>query len=242
MATSVSASRWRTAWKAAMGWPNWIRSRAWPRASSSMAREAPTSSWAGGQLGQGHGPWPVAGVPPARCRGGDAVTGHLDEARARVDALDRPEGQVGGGHLDDRGPSPESATTQAVVVSARLRRAMPRDQQLVPDHPCPGGPVRPRAGRTTPVRRADAQPEGGAEHGVEGRGHGVGRPTCSNRVATAVRGSSARASCQPSSSRARSRAAPLADSQAPAEAALEQRPARRRPSPVGSRGRAAGGR
>ena len=40
MATSVSASRWRTAWNDAIGRPNWARSNACWRASASIARDA----------------------------------------------------------------------------------------------------------------------------------------------------------------------------------------------------------
>ena len=95
MATRVSASRWRTAWKVAMGWPNWIRSRACRRASSSMALEAPDQLVAEGQLGQGHRPRPGAGLEAARSGDGDVVAGHLDEAEAGVHALHRPERQIG---------------------------------------------------------------------------------------------------------------------------------------------------
>src|SRR5204862_94599 len=45
-ATRVSASLWRTAWNWAIGRSNWMRSTAWTRASSSIDRLAPTSSWA----------------------------------------------------------------------------------------------------------------------------------------------------------------------------------------------------
>ena len=47
IATSVSARRWRTAWKRAMGWSNWIALDARARAPARAAvRDAPTSSCA----------------------------------------------------------------------------------------------------------------------------------------------------------------------------------------------------
>ncbi len=71
-ATSVSASLWRTAWNWAMGRSNWTRSRAWTRASSSIARDAPTSSWASasrpaarGVVGDGAGRRSQPGVDAA---------------------------------------------------------------------------------------------------------------------------------------------------------------------------------
>ena len=91
MATSVSASRWRTAWNEAMGRPNWMRPRACSQASSSMARDAPTSSWA------------TASRPRATAAGQSAagtvhpgsdgldLAGHLEQAEVGVDALDRPQ-------------------------------------------------------------------------------------------------------------------------------------------------------
>ena len=86
MATSVSASRWRTAWNRAMGWPNCTRSSACSRASSSMRRDAPTSSWPSASC-----PRATAGLPvdrPDLPRPAD-LTGHLDEAQRGIDPLDR---------------------------------------------------------------------------------------------------------------------------------------------------------
>ena len=101
MATSVSASRWRTAWNLAIGCPNWIRSRAWPRASSSMALAAPTSSWPTASWAQPHRPGPLARDQGAVGAGGYAVAGHLDETEVGIHPLHGPEHEVGGRHLED---------------------------------------------------------------------------------------------------------------------------------------------
>ena len=163
MATSVSASRCRTAWKELIGRSNWIRSRAWRRASSSILLEAPTSSW------------PTASRASATARAqssGPEVVAH-GERHVGADHLDQPEV---GGHARRRAggsgrrrtpprrrrPSPVRATTTAGTAPTERCGGQAADGQAAPCSSVPGGSA--ASGR----RQDECRPPG--RDSVRGRG------------------------------------------------------------------------
>ena len=113
MPTSVSASRWPTAWNEPIGRPNWMRLRACSQARSSMVRDAPISSWARARrprasaAGQG----PVRRL--ARPVGQRAPPGHLDAATGpgRCPRPSRKVSDDDGHGYGDRAPAPVGVTT-----------------------------------------------------------------------------------------------------------------------------------
>ena len=150
-ATRLSASRWRTAWKLPIGRPNCIRSSEWVRASSSIVRPAPTSSWPSGELPQGGRRRPVGRLRAARpCRLEFAAGPRTARAPDRGPA---PAGVSAGPDRRRRwrGHRRSAATTSA--VSPRSSAAVPE-----PFHDAPfpsqapwGVAVAQRGGRTTPT-------------------------------------------------------------------------------------------
>ena len=190
MATSVSASRWRTAWNSAIGWPNWIRSRAWSRASSSIAREAPTSSWPSGQLGQGDGLWPghrrPAGPVPRS-------PGHRHRTPRPDPSAGRCRGPPGGSGRRWPPRRPASVVGRSATTTARgacrpgWTSPCRRRARLVLDHPSRRAPVRPRAGRTTPGGGPTLSPRAEPTTVSRAEDDALAVPCCSNRAAIAVR-------------------------------------------------------
>ena len=106
MATSVSASRWRTAWKRAIGRPNWMRSSACSRASSSDLRDAPTSSW-----------------PTASCA---SATASAHATGARPADVDGRRGPRRGRARDRRRAHRRSTSCELSTTTATMATSSPR--------------------------------------------------------------------------------------------------------------------
>ena len=206
-----------------MGTPNWIRSTAWVRARPSMAREAPTSSWASARCParDGRVPAPCGSRDPV---GGQADRGDLDQAEVGIEPVDRRS--VGGA---------------ASTVATREPLARRHDDHRRRRRPEGGGAEAPHGRRH---RRRRCRAERGQDHGpLDAQRDGPAprpAPTTSRwpgpaaRTATDTgRGSSARASAQPSSSSAASqRRRPSASPVASPGFGRTAR-VRRRPSSVG---------
>ena len=225
-----------------MGWPNWIRSRAWARASSSMAREAPTSSWASGQLGQGHGRGhhrrPAGPVP----RGGrpSPVTS------IRPSAGRRPGPPGGSGRRwPPRRPEvrPRSRPPPRPWWCRPGGRSHAGDQRARRRPSVPGGPGPAEGGQDDAGGRADAQPRVRSRSRCRGpRSAVLAVPSCSNRVATAVRRSIGQGLGPAEFVEGAVEGGAAWPTRRRARGSPRTAPAPRRPSPVGSRGRAVGGR
>ena len=181
IATRLSASRWRTAWNWAIGRPNWMRSSACSRASSSIVRDAPTSSWARAR-------WPAATAPAqaagrqvdAGPPGGDPVGADLDEPEARDRCRrrrrrSRSAGRATTARRARRRRRGRSRATTTGRTSARPGRRCPGRDGDGSRRARPGGSdPAPSAGRTTPRSAAGSRPaEGGGEHVVEGGRRGA---------------------------------------------------------------------
>ena len=239
MATSVSASRWRTAW-------NWrsadrtgpARARAAgqlehrPRRADQLVADGQLAQRDRGRPGRGHD------LRRQRVRRHGAV--HLDETEARVDAVHRPQRQVGRRHA--RRPA---RCCPPRPRRRRRHRQQGRGAEAADDE---ARPVELARWATSAERRQHDPGRGrrparwAGEHVVERRRRGVGRPWSSKRVETAVRVSSASASGHPSSASAASSAAPVCALARRGAGSARTAPA---PSPSISgrlRGRAAGGR
>ena len=209
MATSVSARRWRTAWNLAIGRPNWTRSRACSRASSSIRRLCPTSSWPTASRARSDGVRPRAGRPRRR------VAGHR-----RRRSCDQPRGR-------GRCPAPAGRSDRhaaAWTTTASRRRTRPARAASLRRRPDRGPrPSTARRSPSTPTGRVAAT--GRREHDGTRRRvepERLAARTCAERRRTWLRPgpaartpaprrrtrSLARASCQPSSASASSSAAP----------------------------------
>ena len=219
MATSVSASRWRTAWNCAIGWPNWTRSRACSRASSSIVRDAPTSSWPTASWASGDG-----GAPSRRgCGVGRRRPSPWTSTQAEVgiDAVDRPERRASAcDHDGDVPVAGRGDDERRRPVDGRAGRAT-RDAVAVE---LPGRLPAPSAGSTTAVVAVELATERVGDDVVERRRRRAGRALELEQRATPRRaGRSPSASCQPSSAeRGVERRRRCAARSACAQAALEQ--------------------
>ena len=153
MATRLSARRWRTAWKVPIGRPNWTRSNACRRASSSIARADPDELVAEGEPPQRHGPVPVGRTRRRERRQREGLIDD-DKAELRVDPPHGPAGQVA--QVRQRGrprPRRDPATTSA--VSHRAPAPVPKPCTRTGRLRC-GRARRPCAAAGAPRRRRRA--------------------------------------------------------------------------------------
>ena len=223
MATSVSASRWRTAWNLAMGWPNWTRSRRAGAPARASRLDAPTSSWPSAS-------WPRATAAPP-VDGSDLA----ERRRRRPTTSTRPS--------DGSMPSIGRARNDEVSTSKATSDSPARDDDAPP---CRAAGARSRRRRcrrrSCPARRHSpiggsstggaSTPSASASTRSSADDVAFAAPWCANSTDTAARASSASASRQPRSSSAASSAAPVWLARGVLEAALEQREVLARRSPV----------
>ena len=189
-------SRWRRASRpggggppgtSAIGWPNWTRSSACSRASASIVRDTPTSSWPTATCAErdaavqstGVGRRPIDATSPC----------DLDQAEPRVDAVHRRRSSVGDARPWRATSSPvdRATTTARPTVAARGAEAVrPSDRRRAgarrPDRPSVG--QHDRGVGVELAARARTRPRGRAPTSVR-----VAAPCSSNSSETAARGS-----------------------------------------------------
>ena len=156
-----------------MGRPNWTRSRAWVRASSSMARPAADELVPEGELAQRQRGRPVGDA--RRCHAVELErAGDLEQAQCRIEALHRRDARAGAaGRRSPRRRRPLRATT-----STRSQRSSVADGQSVAPGTAPRRDARrARSGAAVAARlrsRRLARPERAGQQPVE-RGRVGGR-------------------------------------------------------------------
>ena len=219
IATSDSASRWRTAWNPAIGWPNWIRSRACTRASSSIVRDGADEFVGDRQAGDFDRCGPVdrcrfgprlelTGLIPTSPSRGSRPCDRTQAQRGDLDGLSRPSGRRRSPRREPRPPRPAQASR------CRRRRF---DRALLE----PVGAVTSERRENDRDRLVDA--ERGGEQMCRARTRPPG-PALEFEVDRdrCAAGHRPDASCQPSSASAASSAAPLCGLVGVAQRSFEQ--------------------